>query len=102
MTAIFSTSMRSPSAAAVPVSTKPSSTKLARRLGSSGSATGADSDDRRDQLQRVIRDHEARAQQAAEQGDLVQAARCILASLDVERRMASTGPQVLQLIKPRG
>jgi hypothetical protein len=50
----------------------------------------------------VIRDHEARAQQAAEQGDLVQAARCILASLDVERRMASTGPQVLQLIKPRG
>jgi type VI protein secretion system component VasF len=77
MTAIFSTSIRSPSAAPLP-------------------------DERRGQLQRAIRDHEAQAQQAAEQGDLVQAARFILAALDSERRMASTGPQVLQLIKPRG
>ena len=77
MTAIFSTPMRSPSAAPVP-------------------------DERRGQLQRAIRDHEARAQLAAEQGDLAQAARFILAALDGERRMASTGPQVLQLIKPRG
>ena len=77
MTAIFSTSIRSPSAAPEP-------------------------DERRRQLQRAIRDHEARAQQAAEQGDLVQAARFILAAVDGERRMASTGPQVLQLIKPRG
>jgi len=63
---------------------------------------GTEPDDRRDQLARAIRDHEARAQQAAEQGDLAQAARLILAALDGERRMASTGPQVLQLIKPRG
>jgi hypothetical protein len=77
MTAIFSTPMRSPSAAPVP-------------------------DERRGQLQLAIRDHEARAQLAAEQGDLAQAARFILAALDGERRMASTGPQVLQLIKPRG
>jgi hypothetical protein len=77
MTAIFSTPMRSPSAAPVP-------------------------DERRDQLQLAIRDHEARAQLAVAQGDLAQAARFILAALDGERRMASTGPQVLQLIKPRG
>jgi len=77
MTAIFSTSIRSPSVAPIP-------------------------DERRSQLQRAIREHEARAQQAAEQGDLAQAARFILAALDGERRMASTGPQVLQLIKPRG
>lgn len=102
MTAIFSTSIRSPSAAAVPVSTKLSSTKPARRLGSSGSVKGAESDGRRDQLQRLIRDHAALAQQAAEQGDLAQAARFILAALDGERQMASKGPQVLQLIKPRG
>lgn len=70
---------------------------------SPGLASGsAESEDRRDQLQRAIRAHEARAQQAAEQGDLAQAARCILAALDGERRMASKGPQVLQLIKPRG
>jgi hypothetical protein len=76
MTAIFSTPMRSPSAAPIP-------------------------DARRGQLQQAIRDHEARAQLAAKQGDLAQAARFILAALDGERRMASTGPQVLQLIKPR-
>jgi hypothetical protein len=49
-----------------------------------------------------IRADEARARQAAEQGDLAQAARFILAALDGERRMAASGPQVLQLIKPRG
>lgn len=61
-----------------------------------------DPDERREQLQRAIWDHEAQAKRAAEQGDLAQAARSILAALDGERRMASTGPQVLQLIKPRG
>ncbi len=49
-----------------------------------------------------IRADEARARLAAEQGDLSQAARFIIAALDGERRMAATGPQVLQLIKPRG
>jgi hypothetical protein len=45
-------------------------------------------------------DHEAR--NAAEEGAIEQSARAILAALDCERRLAATGPQVLQLIKPRG
>lgn len=58
--------------------------------------------DRRAHLKDAIRAHEAQAQQAAQQGELAQAARCILAALDAERRMAGSGPQVLQVIKPRG
>ena len=58
--------------------------------------------DRRAHLQDAIRAHEAQAQQAAQQGDVAGAARCILAALDAERRMAGSGPQVLQVIKPRG
>ncbi|MFN7901196.1 MAG: hypothetical protein ACK5N0_16325 [Synechococcaceae cyanobacterium] len=42
------------------------------------------------------------ARQAAERGDLQQAGRLILETLDCERRAGSLGPQVLQLIKPRG
>jgi hypothetical protein len=61
-----------------------------------------DAGDRRAHLQDVILSNEIRAQQAAEQGDLTQAARFILAALDGERRMVSSGPQVLQVIKPRG
>ena len=41
------------------------------------------------------------ARQAAERGDLQQAGRLILETLDCERRAGSLGPQVLQLIKPR-
>ena len=41
------------------------------------------------------------AQQAAADGDVASAARMILVALDAERRLASRGPQVLQLIKPR-
>jgi hypothetical protein len=52
----------------------------------------------RQQLEAV----QARASEAAQQGDIVTAARLILAGLDCERRLASRGPQVLQLIKPRG
>ncbi|MGL6135174.1 MAG: hypothetical protein ACRC1L_13450 [Prochlorococcaceae cyanobacterium] len=44
-------------------------------------------------------DHQARA--AANAGEIEQCARAILAALDCERRLAATGPQVLQLIKPR-
>jgi hypothetical protein len=57
--------------------------------------------DCRAHLQDAIRAHEAQAQQAAQQGDVAGAARCILAALDAERRMAGSGPQVLQVIKPR-
>ncbi len=42
------------------------------------------------------------AEQAAAEGDVASAAKMILAALDAERRLASRGPQVLQLIKPRG
>lgn len=58
--------------------------------------------DRRAHLKDAIQAHEAEAQLAAQQGDLVGAARSILAALDAERRMAGSGPQVLQVIKPRG
>jgi hypothetical protein len=43
-----------------------------------------------------------RARAAAEAGDIAEAARLILKALDRERRLASRGPQILQLIKPRG
>ena len=46
--------------------------------------------------------HEAAAEAAAVQGDVEAAARLILRALDCERRAGSLGPQVLQLIKPRG
>ncbi len=61
-----------------------------------------DAGDRRSQLQAAVDADEARAQAAAERGDLEVSARFILAALDGERRLASTGPQVLQVIKPRG
>jgi hypothetical protein len=58
-----------------------------------------------DSRQRLIRqaaDLNEKARIAAEQGDLEAAARGILAALDCERRAGGLGPQVLQLIKPRG
>jgi hypothetical protein len=42
------------------------------------------------------------ARRAAESGDVAASARLILESLDCERRAGGIGPQVLQLIKPRG
>lgn len=45
---------------------------------------------------------EAEARLAAEQGDVAASARLILESLACERRAGGIGPQVLQLIKPRG
>ena len=41
------------------------------------------------------------AREAAERGDLLQAGRLILETLDCERRAGGLGLQVLQLIKPR-
>jgi len=51
------------------------------------------------QQQKVQLLHQAEA--AAGQGDVAASAKLILAALDCERRLASRGPQVLQLIKPR-
>jgi hypothetical protein len=42
------------------------------------------------------------ARQAAAEGQVAESARLILELLKSERRLANTGPQVLQLIKPRG
>ena len=58
-----------------------------------------------DQGQRLEREQaqlDHRAREAAEAGDIAEAARLILKALDCERRLASRGPQILQLIKPRG
>ena len=43
-----------------------------------------------------------RASKAADAADLAESARLILQALDCERRAGGVGPQVLQLIKPRG
>jgi hypothetical protein len=58
--------------------------------------------DRRADLIRQAAAHEAVAEAAAGSGDLAESARRILLALDCERRAGSLGPQVLQLIKPRG
>lgn len=57
--------------------------------------------DRRADLKRQAAAHEAKAEQAASQGDLAESARLILLALDCERRAGGVGPQVLQVIKPR-
>jgi hypothetical protein len=58
-------------------------------------------DVRREQLQQEALRWDLAARNAAELGDIEASARAILALLDCERRLASTGPQVLQVIKPR-
>lgn len=58
-------------------------------------------DVRRDQLQQDALRWDLAARSAAERGDTEASARAILALLDCERRLVSTGPQVLQVIKPR-
>lgn len=57
--------------------------------------------DQRPRLQAELDLLEQQAANAAEAGDLDQAAKSILAALECERRLAGFGPQVLQLIKPR-
>jgi len=59
----------------------------------------------RDDGQRLAQEQvqlDRRARAAAEAGDIAEAAQLILKALDCERRLASRGPQILQLIKPRG
>lgn len=58
-----------------------------------------------DQRQSLLAQAERLNQQAresAEQGEIEVSARLILEALDCERRAGGLGPQVLQLIKPRG
>jgi hypothetical protein len=52
-------------------------------------------------LQRERDSQERRAREAAEAGDVETCARAILAALDCERRLQGSGPQVMQVIKPR-
>ena len=58
-------------------------------------------DGQREQLRQDVLRHDGVARSAAERGDIDAAARAILAMLDCERRLVGTGPQVLQVIKPR-
>ena len=58
-------------------------------------------DQRQQLLNQADRFHQ-QAMNTAEQGDFEASARLILQALDCERRAGSLGPQVLQLIKPRG
>ena len=65
------------------------------------SPAGASAADERAALSHRIARLEAEGRLAAEQGDLAAAARSVLELLDCERRAGHSGPQVLQLIKPR-
>jgi hypothetical protein len=58
-------------------------------------------DQRQQLLGQADRFHQ-QAMHSAEQGDCETSARLILQALDCERRAGGLGPQVLQLIKPRG
>jgi hypothetical protein len=66
-------------------------------------ASAAVQGDRDQKMELKARIHELdnQARAAAAAGEIEQSARAILAALDCERRLAATGPQVLQLIKPR-
>ena len=66
-----------------------------------GAASASDPERRQHLLERATA-LDARAKAAAERGDTDEAARLILESLECERRAGGLGPQVLQLIKPRG
>lgn len=58
-------------------------------------------DARTESLQQEALRHDLAARAAAERGDMAASARAILAFLDCERRLRGTGPQVIQVIKPR-
>lgn len=65
------------------------------------SAAGQADRDQKLDLQARIHAFDNQARAAAAAGEIGQSAQMILAALDCERRLAATGPQVLQLIKPR-
>lgn len=56
----------------------------------------------RQQLQAEAAQLFDQASAAADAGNVADAAQLILRALDCERRAGGVGPQVLQLIKPRG
>ncbi|MEX1317931.1 MAG: hypothetical protein AB1Z22_12515 [Synechococcaceae cyanobacterium] len=66
-----------------------------------GHSRGSGDRDQKPELRARIIELENQARAAADDGAIEQSARAILAALDCERRLAATGPQVLQLIKPR-
>lgn len=86
---------------------KPSAT-LPRRIipspvGSiSPAAHGMGGGDQRQELLARAEQLNLQAQHTAQQGNIEASARLILEALDFERRAGGLGPQVLQLIKPRG
>ncbi len=65
------------------------------------SPAGASAAEERAALSQRMARLEVEGRTAAEQGDVASAARCLLELLDCERRAGHSGPQVLQLIKPR-
>jgi hypothetical protein len=77
------------------------STKPSLQPGAARGHGDPDQRHRKQQLRARIAELEHEARTAAEEGAMEQSARAILAALDCERRLAATGPQVLQLIKPR-
>lgn len=66
-----------------------------------GQAREPDAGADRQRLEREQAQLDRRAREAAEAGDIAEAAHLILKALDCERRLAGRGPQILQLIKPR-
>jgi hypothetical protein len=54
-----------------------------------------------DQLEPRIEQLDLLARDAAARGEIQTSAQLILKAMDCERRLASRGPQILQLIKPR-
>ena len=83
----------------VSTTTLPSS-RPAPAIAVAASAVQGDRDQKME-LKARIRELDNQARAAAAAGEIEQSARAILAALDCERRLAATGPQVLQLIKPR-
>lgn len=65
-------------------------------------SNGNGASDQRQQLLAHAEQLNLQARLTAERGDMEASARLILESLDCERRAGGLGPQVLQLIKPRG
>jgi hypothetical protein len=58
--------------------------------------------DQREAFSRAAQNLFDKAKIVAEAGQYSEAGKLILKALDQERRAQSSGPQVLQLIKPRG
>lgn len=68
----------------------------------SASSNGHGGSEQRQRLLAKAEELNGRARACAEEGDLEASAQLILQALDCERRAGGLGPQVLQLIKPRG